>query len=96
LHLLVKGIFLFDESRSHQADPLDIVPASGIRSGFVAQLFAALGEFFLAMWIVELNIKFFMGATFVAAGTLLRPPPMRGLRFCYLSYSFLEQVAASP
>ena len=42
-------------------------------AAFVAQLLAALEQFFLAMWIVELNIKFFMGATFVAAGALVAP-----------------------
>jgi hypothetical protein len=42
-------------------------------AAFVAQLFAALGQFFLAMWIVELNIKFFMGAAFVVAGAQVAP-----------------------
>lgn len=48
------------------------LPAACV-AAFFAQLFAALEQFFLAMWIVELNIKFFMGATFVAAGAQVAP-----------------------
>jgi hypothetical protein len=42
-------------------------------AGFIAQLLASLEQFFLAMWIVELNMKFFMGGCFVAAGALVAP-----------------------
>ena len=49
-----------------------VLPAALV-AAFLAQLLAALGQFFLAIWIVDLNIKFFMGAVFVAAGARVAP-----------------------
>lgn len=48
------------------------LPAAFV-AAFLAQLFAALEQYFLAMWIVELNIKLFMGVAFVAVGAQVAP-----------------------
>lgn len=42
-------------------------------AAFLAQLLAAIEQIFLATWIVELNVKLFMGAAFVAAGAQVAP-----------------------
>ncbi len=42
-------------------------------AAFLAQLIASVEQLFFAAWIVDLNIKFFMGAAFVAAGAKVAP-----------------------
>lgn len=48
------------------------IPAA-FAAAFIGQLLAALQQYFLAMWIVELQIKLFMGAFFVAGGAYVAP-----------------------
>lgn len=40
---------------------------------FIAQVVASLEHFFLARWIVDLQIKFFMGMGFVVGGAFVAP-----------------------
>ena len=49
-----------------------VLPAA-LAAALVAQLLAAVEQIFLQPWIVDLNIKFFMAAAFVAAGARVAP-----------------------